>query len=212
MALWIKIFAAVFTSILFTTSGCSSPDFRYLPAQNQTPDFARRADAIYLEPPINPTGMVRILSMGVDELKAKNDSKTLSALHLRMLISNNTDTVLWTVNTQELEVSFPNHGSARPIYVNTDATAAPNVEIKPRELKSVDLYFPLPEGADSAKDLPNFDFFWQARSGDTVVRETTPFDRVQIVGRPAPYGPYAPYSVWWGPVWTGPPVVHYRSG
>lgn len=200
-----------------TLAGCSSPDYRYLPAEHQTSEYGRgRLEATYSEPANAPGGKVRIVSLGVVDVKPKQESKTFSALHLQMSITNQSTVDQWTFNTQDQFVSFPNDGQAKPLMM--DPSASHVLVVGPGELKTFDYYFPLPSEKMSAENLPQFDFHWQLEAGANHVQETTSFDRIEIHNQYASayYGPY--YDPWfypgpywgWGSGWRGGGVVVVR--
>lgn len=203
---WRKISVlAVFISVL---SGCSSPEYRYLPEEHQASQFGPgKREAVYPEPANVPDGKVRITSMGIVDVKSKQDSKTFSALHLRMSITNQSTTEQWTLNTLDQFVSFPNDGQSKPIVMDPSQTTV--VDVGPGDLKTLDYYFPLPNEKMSAENLAEFDFHWQLEAGSKPVQETTSFNRIQVQEHYASayYGPYYdpwfyPYPYWgWGSGW-----------
>ena len=187
--------------------GCASEEFRYIPATHQAPDGRRiHGEAIYLEPGGHPDGNVRVVSMGIVDVKNKTTSKSFPALHMRMSVSNNSKKDIWRIEAEDQRVSFPNKGQTSPVFVNSEVITVPRIEVKPGELRSLDLYYPLPSAEQSEKDLPEFDFRWRLAAGDQLIEENTPFDRTPIPERPMivyPYAPYPPYALGWGPVWWG---------
>jgi hypothetical protein len=159
-------------------AACASTEYRYLPAEHLAPDG--KGQAVYVEPPGMPSGKMRILSWGIVDIKPQDDQKTFPALHLRISISNQSKDQEWAVNAQDQSVSFPNQGQSRPIVAYSEKTSTSSLVVKPGELRWVDLYFPLPKGAESAKDLSQFDFHWQIYAGNQLIRDTTLFDRAEI--------------------------------
>ena len=178
-------------------AGCSTEQYRYVPEDPKTPNNEARAEAVYLETATVPNGTVRVLSMGIAELKPNDGSKTFSALHLRMSISNQSSNI-WILNTNEELVSLPNQPSMPPTFVNTNSPIASQLNVNPGELRTVDLYYRLPDEKNSAKDVAEFDFNWRIQAGGTPIQETTQFARIRAyplyaVATPY-YGPYTyPY-------------------
>lgn len=183
--------------------GCSTPNYRYIPAQNAALGAFKNSEAIYAEPPNAPTGLVRVSSQGLVDLRPK--AKTL---HVRVTITNTTNLILWKINPSEQRITFPNIESVQPISVTSDAEGPLITEIKPRETRNFDLYFPIPDAAKSADQILAFDFQWQADAGDTPVQETTPFDRIRL---PEERNAYAYTTMGWGPIWYTGPLVHYSQ-
>ncbi|MDR3608135.1 MAG: hypothetical protein P4M08_12235 [Oligoflexia bacterium] len=218
-----RIFRAIGAFALWTAfvclAGCSSPPYRYVPSDHQTTDLSkRRGEAIYSEPANAPTGTVKVMSMGIVDIKPKQDGKKTPALHLRMSIANQSVNQKWTLDVQEQSVSFPNQGQVWPQFANSDSTSIPILDINPGELRTLDLYFSLPETEKNEAGLAEFNFHWKLQSGDRTITETTPFDRVPVPEYAAtdypyywPYEPY-PYALGWGPVWWsgGVVIVHRR--
>jgi hypothetical protein len=215
----LPVFLFLYFLVLFSASfftGCSPAEYVYRPEEHQAAEAGKGKDeALYSEPQNAPEGKVRILSMGVVDVKPKQDPKKFSALHLRMSITNQSTTEPWIFNVQDQFVSYPNEGQAKPLIM--DPSASNVASVGPGELKTFDYYFPLPKEKMSADNLPEFDFHWQIDAGSNRVQETTSFNRIQIQQRYATgYGPY--YDPWfypgpywgWGPGWRGGGVVVVR--
>jgi hypothetical protein len=163
--------------------GCSSEQYRYVPQDATAPNNEARPE---------PSGSVRVASMGIVELKPKNGSKNFSALHLRMTISNQSPN-LWLLNTGEELVSLADQPAMPPTFVNSNSPIAPQLNVNPGELRTVDLYYRLPDGKDSPKDVAEFNFNWRIRAGETPIQETTQFARIRA------YPEYAVASPYYGP-------------
>ena len=183
-------------------TGCSSARFRYVPAQHQAPG-RQKTLAIYPDPAGPQSGVVRVSSLGIVTLRPKSDSKDFPALHVRLSVSNQTQQS-WLLNSEDQRVSFPNHGQTQPVFVNSDTEGLPHLKIGPGELRTLDLYFPLPQAVSEAKDLPEFDFYWSFVAGAKQVAQMTPFERQPIPERPPVVYPYLPgpyLSFGWGRRW-----------
>ena len=195
-------------SSLCVLSGCASKEFKYVPAEASVALGKEKSEAIYAVPPRTPSGKIRIYSLGIADLKPEQDSKPLRVLHVRMAISNQSNqriNEVWSLNTEDQSVAFPNVPTVKPLFVNSDFQKHPVLEVQPRELRTVDLYFPLPLAAQSADDIREFDFHWMVKVGSQLVNETTAFNRIQIPPSPPVLYPYQPYpygyGMGWGPVW-----------
>lgn len=201
--------------IIFTTMGCASVEYKFVPIEDQENATRNRGVIIYAEPPDSPTGRVRVMSLGVTDIESKSGEK-VNALHIRMVISNR-KTTPWILNTKEVEVAFPNQPPIQPTWVNSDDTHLPSLEVLEGQMRAVDFYFQLPRSMQSAEDIPEFDFHWKIQAGSEKVAESTPFDRVKILPSVAtmyPYGGYFyggyPYGLGlgWGQTWWGYPFFY----
>jgi hypothetical protein len=200
-------------------SSCSSAEYRYEPTEHQASQNGLGKDeALYQEPTNQPDGKVKIVSMGVVDIRSKKDSNTFPAIHLRMAVTNDSRDDQWTLNSLDQFVSFPNAGEAKAIPMNSDSGTL--VAVQPGGLKTLDFYFPLPDNERSIGNIPQFDFHWRLQAGASPVQETTSFDRVQVEERYAsayPYG-YGYYDPWfypgpyygWGPGWRGGGTIVVR--
>lgn len=206
MGIYPKRAAALLLSLAAVT-GCASERYRYIPAQAADSGQYRHVDLVYdiPGPPAPSQGTVRVFSMGVVNLRKKGETARAPALHLRIAISNGTLNDEWTLSTDEQTVTFANQGTAPPVVVNSDEISVPRIEVKPHDLRQLDLYYALPATDQSAPDMSDFAFHWTIHTGATqVVAQTALFKRVPIRQDVvlAPY-PYGPYPLGWGPVWYG---------
>jgi hypothetical protein len=186
-------------------TGCASEEYRYIPAERTDQSGRHLSEAVYAEPSGAAKGRVRVVSMGVVDVKPSSlaGAKEFPALHLRLAVTNLNDRAEWKVNPRDQFVAFPNQAQVRALPTNAVQGGNAVLNVRPGELRTVDLYFPLPVSQESAKDIPEFDFHWQLQAGNQPVRETTLFDRVAAPPSPVvvyPYDPY-PYPLSWGPAW-----------
>lgn len=201
------------------TLGCATERYFYTPSASEDRVDQQSGTAFYPIPVNIPQGNARVQSQGIVDLEPKNGGNKITAVHLRLSISNQSATP-WSLDVQEQRVDFPNRGSSTPVLASSDSRELPNIVIQPHELRSVDLYFQLPPGADEASKIPEFDFRWSVHTEGQVVARTTPFTRLPVP-EPAPgyfsygWGPYPyPYGYWGSGWWWGPPSApsyHYRS-
>lgn len=192
----------------FLLAGCATEEFRYVPTEHQAPIAQRKDEAVYSAPADSPTATIRIVSMGISDLKDPLDSTSAKTLHLRMSVSNKRDAGNWVFNSQDQSVSFPDQPLVPPMTVKSGTQETPQFTIKPEELRSIDLYFPLPKEVASAQDLPEFDFHWQLKSGTQIIHETTLFDRVRSPESPPPYS----YAYGWGSPWNWDGPMSFGGG
>jgi hypothetical protein len=172
-------------------SACSE-EYVYRPAVNPSATVAGSLAAYYEIPPEAPRGSVRIASLGFSRLEVEG-GKTLRAIHLRMVVANN-DTTPWTVDTREQRIDLPGHGMSRAAFVGTHGVTPPFVSVPTGGKRTVDLFYPLPQGLDDASHIPEFDVVWSVVTGARAVSERTPFDRLRVE-------PAAAYGYDWGPYW-----------
>jgi hypothetical protein len=200
--------------VLLAAIGCAEDRYFYVPSALEERVDQQSGAAYYPVPANTPKGNARVQSMGIVDLEARDSGRKTTALHLRLSVSNQ-DQVPWSVNVQEQIVNFPNQGGAEPILANSDSNRLPVITVQPHELRTVDLYYPLPPGAKDAGQIPEFDFRWQVHVGHELVARTTGFARWKMpdyYAYPYPYDPY--WSFGWGGWWWGAPPgasFHYRA-
>lgn len=204
--------------LVVAVAGCAERSFVYRPVEQATATMDGQAAARYLVPPEAPRGDVRIGSFGVMDVAPQDEAAEVTALHVRMVVSNDSDTGPWSIDTRSLRAELRGVGDAGVPMVNAEAEALPMVEVPPGQQRTINLFYPLPEGLADAEDVPAFDLVWQVQTASRLVTERTPFERMEIEPRPAPrygyygYGPgwYGPY--WWYDPWFYPPGVVVRPG
>lgn len=188
-------------------AGCAH-QYEYQPTEHATGSIGGHLAADYQIPPTAPQGDVRLASFGLGELApAKGSSGSTPALHLRMVVSNNSAQP-WTVDTREQKLDIEGAGQSSAAFTATSEGngGLPVVTVAPGSKRVIDLLFPLPPNQQSASNIPAFDAIWNVHAGTQDVIERTPFDRLQI--EPA-YGPavapeYGYYGDWRGPYWYDP--------
>ena len=200
--------------VLSAVLGCAEDRYFYMPSALENRVDQQSGSALYPLPENPPKGNARVQSMGIVDLKPKNGGDSLASLHIRLTISNQ-DQTPWTLSVRDQSVVFPNRGSSAPVLASVESEELAAITILPHELRSVDLYFPMPPGLREADKLPEFDFHWQVHAGGTLVARTTSFTRWQVpdlyAAYPYPYDPY--WAMGWGGWWWGPPTPSfpYRS-
>jgi hypothetical protein len=198
----------------FTVAACASAQYVYVPVgvSGNAVESSRRGKVTYQLPPEAPVGTVRITSGGLVRLNPNAGGKKISAIHVRMLFSNQTGVAPWSVDPQQETAWFPGRaGATAPVFVTSSPPESPTLSVKAGALESLDLYYPLPDGEGSADEIPDFDFHWSVRIGERVIQEMTSFDRVQLHSYAAyPYW-YSPWPLGWdypyGMGWAEPPLI-----
>ena len=168
-----------------------SEEYVYRPAVNPSATVAGHVAAYYEIPPEAPRGSVRLAALGFSDLEPRGGA-AVRAVHLRMVVANNSPTGPWTIDTREQRIDLPGHGTSRPAYVGTRGIAPPVVTIAPGQKQIIDLFYPLPVDLGGASQLPEFDVLWSVDTPERVVTERTPFDCLRV--EPA-------YAYDWGPYW-----------
>lgn len=180
-----------------------APSYVYLPEENATASIAGRAAARYAIPPERPQGDVRVASFGVSVVTPVNGTGAFNALHVRMVVSNESHQP-WTLDTRNQLISIAHEGTSRPIYSNVDRGSQPLVTIAPGDKRTIDLFYPLPADMQGAKRIPTFDVLWKVHTGARVIAERTPFQRLEVAPELAAAGPYF-FDYSWGPyLWYDP--------
>lgn len=186
--------------------GCAAERYSYRPAEQSTATLAGRPAARYEIPPYAPRGDVRVSTYGVGEVEQEEGEKT-PVLRVRLNISNDGDEAAWTLDTREVVVALPGHGTIGAAFVNAGSADLPFVSIPPWEQRTVDLYYPLPEEMAEASEIPAFDVLWRVRTARDFVAQRTPFERIAVEPSPASGAGAGPAPYWWyDPFFFGHPA------
>ena len=156
----------------FLHMACVSHSHNYGPIGTGVPNSAGplAAEAFY---PVNVDdgkGSLRLRSQGVVDLRAKGTQERRPALHMSAVLANTNGEQTWSFEPREQIVIFPDHGQVAAIALNPNSF---DLEIKPGESRTVELYFPIPNGLDS--ELHEFDVKWNVSVGKRAVSESTTF-------------------------------------
>jgi hypothetical protein len=196
-------------SLLAIASGCSTP-YSYVPTTNATATVGSRVAADYAVPPEAPKGDVRIASYGITSVTPHGQGAKARALHLRLVLVNNAATT-WTFDTREQRIDLRGAGVLAPAFASANAGAPPPVlTVPPNGRRVTDLFFLLPSGLQHSDKVPRFDALWRVNTGNQVVAERTPFERLVIAPAYDPAWDYGPDYYWGGPYWMDPAFA--RSG
>ena len=200
---WISVLIAGAGIVL---GGCASEGrYIYRPEQQATATVNRLPAARYPIPPERPVGEVLIVSSGITQLPT-TDART-PALFVRMIVTDNSDDVPWTVDTRQ-QFAWVGGEWQPPAHVNAYGQSPPTIAIARGEKRLIDLSYRLPAKAESDEQVPRFELAWTIQTAARVVAERTSFDRLRIEpvyvagGYSYPYGP-GPWG-WYDPFWPYP--------
>jgi hypothetical protein len=196
------------TSIfLIAALAACGPSNNFVPEQASTMVDGNAATVVPI-PPEAPKGEVRVASSGLTTLRA-DDAPDLPALRVTMIVTNDADQTPWTVDTRE-QLLEARGQTLRPAFASSDRDGLPLIQVGPREKRTIDLYYALPD-----KDVDQFELAWQVDTADRLVGERTAFYRTEPESGPV-------YASVWGPYWWYDPfypryhvyvsgrVIHHR--
>ncbi len=118
---------------------------------------------------------------------------------MRIEITNN-QTESWTLNTADQTLSIGDQGKSSPAYINleTKEKELPLITIHPKEKKTVDLYYTLPEDSKNETEISKVQLSWRVQTADQKIHETTSFERIEVSpNQPHLYPPVANTRSWW---------------
>jgi hypothetical protein len=189
-------------------AACAENEYVYRPAEQATAQVGGLPAARYGVPPERPLGTVLVASSGLARV-GFNGGAEQRMLAVRLVVANNTDDKQWTVDTREQRAVIVGVGESRPVYANADIGLSPVLQIDRGKKLSVDLFYPLPADRQNAEQVPQFELMWQVQTGERLVAERTPFERMEVEPEPYANGAYAGYwPYWWyDPLWPGPTYV-----
>jgi hypothetical protein len=154
---------------LAATLGCGASQYVYEPATTTYADIAGRpaADTRVLD------SEVRASALGVTGLPGRR------ALHVRFAIANRSgERRLFETAAAAVELG---EGARRRIAGTDESGGRPaSVEVPAGTTRVIDVFFPLPEGANSAGGLSSsFDVWWSLAGETVTATERTRFARVE---------------------------------
>jgi hypothetical protein len=136
-----------------------------------------------------PRGTVELSSFGKVTL-AVEGGQSLDALHVRMVIANAGDLAPWTIDLPGTTLKAQGSLSYRVVAANSNIATLPAVIVGTGEVRTLDLYFPMPARADS------FELAWRVTTPTSEVHERTQFTREVSDASAAPL-PTGWVSHWW---------------
>lgn len=168
-------------ALALSAAACSPTRYAYAPVTTTSAEIVGHPAADYAVPPDSPQGRVRLATFGIAQLQREGRW----FFHVRMSARNESQET-WSVdkNEQVLEIAIGDDRErttrVRPA-IDVDDTPT-QVEVPSRETRSLDLFFPLPPGAEDATDVPEFKVVWTVRAGARDVTVSTPFQRFLASG------------------------------
>jgi hypothetical protein len=138
------------------------------------------AAARYVLPASNPTGEVRLFAEGIETITNRATEITYHTLHVRMTVTNRSDTAPWLVDPRAQLADLPARGWTAPLVAAIRRhTISWPVEVAPGAQRTLDLYYPLPAQAPKAERIPDFTLAWQVAVPGNLVAEQTTFARLR---------------------------------
>ena len=203
--------------VALVLAGCAS-NYVYRPEENATATVAGHAAARYEVPPEQPQGDVRVASFGVSKITPEGSGEQLRALHVRMIVANNSQ-VPWTIDTRKQQAVLDSGEQLTAAFARADVEGLPVVTVPPSGQRTIDLFYPLPLQVQKASRIPGFGVMWRVDTGGgREVVERTPFERLRVEPAYAyGYGYGWGYDTWGlGPYdWSNPfwgPYPYYSGG
>lgn len=199
--------------IVFTLAACGSTDYAFVPANGPSASLDGRPAAGYAIGARAPTGDLRVASFGIEDL-SPNDApdQHLAALHLRVLVTN-PGPERWTLDTREQGLTLRGRGSSTPAFATAnpgDGSSPPLLTIAPQSTRVVDLFFPLPQDAQSPESIPAFATTTRIHVGAALVAQATPFERIETDDVQDTYEPVGgSYAYWDSPFWYDPGYIGF---
>jgi hypothetical protein len=183
-------------------AGCVGRSYIYRPEENATARVSGSPAAYYRLPPQAPHGEVRIATLGIAVLQARDDEHDrIHAMHVRMVVSNNDDQGPWQLDTRQQVGFLDSYGQSRPALATSSVGRPPVIDVGVGGSATVDLYYPLPDEMQGASKVPHFEVLWNVKTPGGAVAERTSFERLEI--EPPPTNNYYAGG-FWGPGWYDP--------
>lgn len=195
-----RLIESLALAAVVATAACTTT-YAFVPATSATTSLYGYPAAEYPIPPQAPHGSLRVAAYGVEPLSpAEAPDESVASLHVRVFVSN-TSGQAWTLDTREQQATLEGHATSTPAFATASpgGSSPPVVTIDPSSSRTVDLFFLLPEGMQTASTLPAFQFTATVHTDAGPVSETTPFERVEVDDTRYAYyyaGPYAGYDPW----------------
>lgn len=153
---------------------------------------------------------ISAVSFGIAEVSA-DGAAPLPVVHVRLTVTNRFDRTPWTVDVVNARLGRVGKAGSRPLLVNSDLATLPIARVEAGEQRTIDFYFPVPDGVDASAapgslelhariDTPDRNLLWYARVGPP---ERPVFGDAQTAGRGAR---------WWADPSHPWPSFNRRSG
>ena len=185
-------------------TACGSRIYGYAPVTTTGAEIVGHPTAELPFPPDSPQGNVRLATLGLAQATAESGR----SIHVRM-VATNRGADSWVIRESEQELAIAVGDGARTTIVRAKAdprATQDRVAVPPGGTAMVDLYFPLPPGAQGASDVPAFDALWSVHIGPRAITTRTPFERF-LVSSPAQNVPAASYPYSTGTRREPPPTT-----
>ncbi|HEU4733397.1 MAG TPA: hypothetical protein VFT22_36140 [Kofleriaceae bacterium] len=118
----------------------------------------------------SPAGSVELSSDGIAELSPR-EMPAMTALHVRMVITNAAAPVPWSIDVTTIRLELGGRSEATT-FANSDLATLPIAIVDRGERVVLDLYFAVPAGFDE-HGVPAFAIRWQLKTPDGARTLTT---------------------------------------
>lgn len=161
--------------------GCASDRYVYAPVRTTSVEVGGEPAVVYAIPPDAPRGDLRLGTFGITSLQPLgSDEPTVTAVHVAFVVSNQSAET-WTIDGSEQQLALTGRDKRLVDGAMTNRMARlPRIEIAANTSRWVDLFFPLPQGYQKARDVSAFDVIWTVRTASRVFTERTAFARSVI--------------------------------
>lgn len=203
--------ALLVCALALGAAGCGAGgEFVYRPVAPSGYVASGGPAARYVLPASAPTGEVRVDAQGVETITNRRTDVTYHALHVRLTVSNRSDTAPWVVDPNTQIANLPSRGWTAPFLTAIQKrTIDRPIEIAPGERRAIDLYYALPKQASKAERVPDFTLAWQVGLPEGVVTERTTFARLRLPLRSEPDQGYLLGQGYYDPFWHAPYAPYY---
>jgi len=149
-------------------------------------------------PPDAPRGVVELASYGLAELTPEG-GRPITALHVRMTVTNDRDDVPWSVDFTRTRLDIRGERRIAPTFVNSNLPTLPLAILSRGERALADLYFAVPARVAAEGDLTSFDVTWAVARDSRLLESRTRFEhaRTRAPAETTPVPPLGAARAWW---------------
>lgn len=174
------IFAIAISLSTLGTLGCATKQYQYIADNKGLEQFTSNEGATYSIPSDEvKKGELKVMAYGVTHLTPNRDLSNVPAMHIRMIVTNNSAHHSWVLNPTDQLLEIPPKGASEPAYIDEDGklSESTRITIHPGKKKVVDLYYPLTGDTTDPTKIPHFSILWRIHANDKVVNNVATFER-----------------------------------